>query len=156
MLKKLQSEETTKELFSRISRFMTSIVNRLFNKRGGKFGRPAWPGLSSTMLGRIRKGTDGQKHGRYHNGVELMKASGLYYRSFKTLSRSISSSKSTMKYGSDHPMADDLPFGTWNRKDGITTPRHTMPDPNSTDFKTSFDGLIKKTARDMVRKATSG
>lgn len=150
ILRKSQSADTSKKMFSYIKKMMRSIIERMFNSKGGKFGRDKWPALSPTIMGRIRTGTDGQPHGRYSSSSQLMKASGLYYRSFRTLKENISSSRSTLRWGSNHPMADDLPFGNSSRKDGQTTPRHSMPDPKSADFKRTFDGVRKTAARKII------
>lgn len=111
-------------LWTKLSRFFKNIVSRLF-KGQSLYGVNAWPKISPTLYGHIRYSSDGRRVGRYNSSSQPNIAGGSYFKSFKQLVATYQ----TMKYGSDHPKANLIINGGWNRKSGFR-PRMPLPNPS--------------------------
>lgn len=112
-------------LWERVGLWMAGAVRRMYALRGGQYGRPDWAPLSDS--GRPRIGTDGAAHGVYTSGALPLFASGLYAGSFGHLFQT----PRRMGWGSNHPLADKIPYGGWRAG---KKPRYAMPDNMDADF----------------------
>lgn len=136
-------------LWSTFDKWLSDIVNEMFKNGGGKYGVAPWPPISSTIYGKARRNSSGNKSGVYGPGNKPLDVSGKFKNSFGA----ISDTESSFIYGSRHPKADVIPYGGWQTGRG---PRHVLPDPNSSEFKSDMRSASDKWIHDAIRKTMRG
>ncbi len=140
------SNGTVSGLWDAITAWLTAIKDKLFDEQGGSYGRKKWPPISPTLYGKLRRGSDGNIHGRYSSGSLPLQASRKYRESFK-----VKTSPKVMTYGSRHKLADKIPYAGWNRKDGRYDPRYALPDMTDRRTTKELNQIVKKTIKEWLK-----
>lgn len=151
-LTRLMTDGIRSGYWARWKKKMAEIVSWLFDNQGGDYDREKWPAISDTMIGKIRRGSNGGVFGRYAADSKPLQASGDYRRSFGT----ISETPSTLVWGSNHPKADKMPYCGWNRTGAGYTPRYAMPDTLSDAFDDVRSGIDRMNIDAILRLAREG
>ena len=134
-------------LWDKVTAWLEGIKNKLFEEKGGSYGRKKWPEISPTLYGKLRRGTDGAYHGRYSSGSMPLQASQKYKDSF-----SAKKSPKSMTYGSRHKLASKIPYAGWNRKDGQYDPRYALPDMQDRQTTKEFRQIAKQTIKEWLKE----
>ena len=141
------SNGTVSGLWERLKVWLTNIKEMMFKKRGGSYDRPKWQPISPTLFGKIRRGSDGNRHGTYSAGSQPLQASGLYRSSFK-----FKESPKYLRYYSNSRIADKIMYGGWNKKIGRFDPRYALPDTNSRQFAKELHQHLKITIKNWLKE----
>jgi len=148
-------------LWRMVGEEMGGIVDEMYERWGGKYGRPTWPGVSPSLWGRPRIGTDGKRHGVYTPRSIPLEASAEYKASFGVLS----SSPREMTYGTAFALragkkrllANLMPYAGWRDKprgDGLKyMPRYVLPDPHSAEFARRLEAAHRRYLDFAIREA---
>jgi hypothetical protein len=131
-------------LWERMGARLDAMKDRLFENQGGSYGRPAFMGISESIIGRPRIGSDGQAYGVYARGMrDILRASGNYLDSFKTLEET----SRGMVWGSDHELADRIPYA------GGRTTRYVVPDVDDYSTQSELMQVSEQWMQDMAARA---
>jgi len=138
--------------WDKITEWLQRIVARLLTGKGGAYGREAYPDIAPSIYELKRKGTDGEYHGLYRDRPsEPGIASGRWRDSFKLLAVP---RPTVMEYGSAHEKAEVIPYGGWNRRDGLFKPRHLLPMRASEEYKRELsDHVNESLVLEAMRRA---
>ena len=164
-LMRLFSNAQRSGLWTMTDKQLRFIILQMFLSWGGKYGRPTWPGISETMWGKPRYGTDGQQHGVYTPRSIPLMASEDYMKSFKTLS----ATPRDFEWGSDLKtevtdgdgnkvlLANLMPYAGWKEKTHGPlrkyTPRYVMPDPLSREFNDELQEVHRQYVAKVLMQA---
>lgn len=134
-------------MWDRVSAWLRKIVDLMFERKGGQYGRDSWPDISQSIYDRIRMGTDGRAHGRYGDRPgQPLRASGTYRRSFDAISKP---RPTMLVWGSKHPLAAVIPFAGGKE-------RFALPDSEDRKFGTDLTDIgPRQMVRDAVRRANA-
>jgi hypothetical protein len=138
------SDGTRNGLWDRITTWFKSVIQTMFEQKGGQYGRQKWPDISPSLYGRIRRSSSGSTVGRYSAGSHPLQASGQYKNSFQQQTVN----KKSYSFGTKHPLAQVIPYGSMRRMDGRTIPRYVLPDMQ--DRQTVHE--IKKIHRNTIKE----
>ncbi len=143
------SNGTTSGLWDRVTEWISSVKDKLFDGLGGDYGRKKWPGISPSLYGKIRRSSLGAKVGRYESGSKPLQASGRYRQSFQPRFR-----PRVMTYGPRIKKPDPavFPYAGWNRKDGRYTPRYALPDMTNRKTVRELRGVYRTWIKDLFGK----
>lgn len=141
------ADGTKTGLWDRITAWFNSVVQTMFDSKGGKYGRQKWPDISPTLYGKIRRSSSGSIVGRYSAGSLPLQADGNYKNSFKTQQKN----KKGYSFGTKHPLANVIPYGNSRRLDGRTIPRYVLPDMNDRQTVSEIKKIYRQTLKEYLK-----
>lgn len=146
------ADGTRTGLWDRITSWFKSVVQTMFDQKGGQYGRQKWPEISPSLYGRIRRSSSGSAVGRYSAGSLPLQASGQYKNSFD---RQTANNKS-YSFGTKHPLAQVIPYGSMRRRDGRTIPRYVLPDMQNRQTVTEIKKVYRNTIKEYLKSTKAG
>jgi len=157
----LLSDALASGLWRMIGEEIGGIAGEMYEPWGGKYGRQTWPGVSPSIWGHPRIGTDGKRHGIYMPRSIPLEASEEYKASFGALA----SAPREMTYGTafvrragkKRLLANIMPYAGWSDKprgDGLKYAlRYVLPDPQTAEFARRLEAAHKRYLDFAIREA---
>lgn len=146
------TDGTRTGLWDRITTWFKSVVQTMFDQKGGQYGRQKWPEISPTLYGRIRRSSSGGEAGRYSAGSLPLQATGYYKNSFQKQTVN----KKSYEFGTKHPLAHVIPYGSRRRRDGRTIPRYVLPDMQNRQTVTEIKKIYRETIKEYLKSNKVG